>query len=160
MPASGPQHPLTDAGLKLDATFELSTVPVFDIVYHHKAGGSASPRSVNADYNDGLELVLARCARLQLTILGISVDSGVAQELDLADRELALDFPIRLYPEKNIHELRLDISRAQKPVARRSNVKPGLGGNSQKRIRITLTGNDPLLNYEGLLNCLLMGAIS
>jgi hypothetical protein len=157
MPSSGPLHPLSDDGVELDATFELSTVPVFDIVYHHKAGGRESPRSVNIDYNPGLELLLARLARLQLTILGISVDSSVARERSPAKRELALDFPIALRPDMNIYELRLKISRAQKPIAQRANVKPGSKGNSQRRIRITLTGDNPLLNYDQLLKFLVGG---
>lgn len=157
MPSSGPQHPAGEDGAQLEATFELSTVPVFEIVYHHKAGGRGSERSVNADYNEGLELLLARLARVCVTILGIQVDSSVAQELDPADRELGINFPIELAADTNIYELRLDISRAQKPIGRRSDVKPGSHGNGQKRIKITLAGNDPLLNYDALLDSLLNG---
>lgn len=157
VPSSGPVHPFANDGVALDATFELSTVPVFEIVYHHKAGGRESARSVNADYNQGLELLLARLAQLQLTILGIAVDSSVAQELDPANRELALNFPINLRANMNTYELRLNVSRAQKPIARRANVKPGSDGNSQKRIRITLTSDDPSLNYDQLLHYLVSG---
>lgn len=157
MPSSGPLTPFAEDGATIEATFELSTVPVFEIIYHHKAGGRESQRSVNADYNQGLELLLARLAQLQMTILGIALDSSVAHELDPADRELALDFPIKLRPNMNIYELRLNISRAQKPVARRANVKPGSDGNSQKRIRITLTGDDPSLSYDQLLHRLVRG---
>lgn len=151
MPASGPLHPLSDDGSALEATFELITVPVFEIVYHHKAGGRGSAKSVNADYNQGLELLLERLAQLRLIILGITVDSSVAHELESPHRELALDFPIELRPETTARELRLKISRAQKPIGRRADAKPGSDGNSQKRIRITVTGNDPLLTYDRLL---------
>jgi hypothetical protein len=157
VPSSGPLYPFANDGAKLEATFELSTVPVFEIVYHHKAGGRESARSVNADYNQGLELLLARLAQLQVTILGIAIDSSVALELDPADRELALDFPIKLRADVNTYELRLRISRAQKPIGRRSDVKPGSHGNTQKRIRITLTGDDPLLSYDALLHHLISG---
>jgi hypothetical protein len=157
VPSSGPLQPFANDGATLEATFELSTVPVFEIVYHHKAGGRESARSVNADYNQGLELLLARLAQLQVTILGIVVDSSVALELEPADRELALDFPIKLRADVNTYELRLNISRAQKPIARRANVKPGSDGNSQKRIRITLTGDNPSLNYDQLLHYLVSG---
>jgi len=157
MPSSGPLRPLADDGAALDATFELSTVPVFEIVYHHKAGGRESQRSLNADYNQGLEVLLARLAQLQVTILGIAVDSSVARELDPADRELALDFPIKLQPDASIYDLRMKVSRAQKPIARRANVKPGSDGNSQKRIRITLTSDDSLLSYDALLIYLTSG---
>ena len=50
----------------------------------------------------------------------------------------------------NVHALRLDITRAQKPIARRPDAKPD-GGNDQKRIRITLTSGGPTLTYEGLI---------
>lgn len=155
MPASGPLHPLSDDGSALEATFELITVPVFQILYHHKAGGRGSAKSVNPDYNQGLELLLARLVQLRLTILGITVDSRVASELEPRDRELALDFPIELRPETNAYELRLEISRAQKPIARRPDVKPGSDGNSQRRIRITVTSDDPLLTYAQLLPALI-----
>ena len=107
---------------------------------------------MNSDYNQGLELLLARLAQLRLTILGIAVDSSVARELAPDDRELALDFPIGLRPGMNTYDLRLKISRAQKPIARRTNVKPGSDGNSQRRIRITLTGDDPLMTYDHLID--------
>jgi hypothetical protein len=157
VPSSGPVHPFAEDGTTIEATFELSTVPVFEIIYHHKAGGRESDRSVNADYNQGLELLLTRLTRQQMTILGIAVDSSVAHELDPADRELALDFPIKLRSDMNIYELRLLISRAQKPIGRRSDMKPGSHGNSQKRIKITLTSDDPLLSYEALLHYLMSG---
>ena len=150
MPTSGPLHPRRADGSEIDATFELSAVPVFDIVYHHKAGGRDSPRSVNADYHEGLEALLGKLSAARATILGISVDSTVARELDPADRELQLPFPIALEPGMNVHALRLDITRAQKPIARRPDAKPD-GGNDQKRIRITLTSGGPTLTYEGLI---------
>ncbi|BBY28102.1 hypothetical protein [Mycolicibacterium sediminis] len=157
MPASGPLHPQSDYGAAIDATFELNTVPVFDIVFHHKAGGRGSERSVNADYHQGLEVLLGRLAQLQVSILGIAVDSGVARELDPADRELVLDFPIELRPGMSVHGLRLMITRAQKPIARRANAKPG-GGNDQKRIKITFTVDNLALSYDRLLELLVKGS--
>jgi hypothetical protein len=58
----------------------------------------------------------------------------------------------------SLGELRLTITRAQKPIARRADAKPG-GGNDQKRIRITLTGDDPLLTYDRLVGLLVGGDI-
>lgn len=133
----------------VEATFELSSVPVFDIVYHHKAGGRHSPRSINADYHEGLELLLARLASLGVSILGIVVDSTVARELDLADRELELPFPIDLHAGVDVNALRRDITRAQKPVARRPDAKPN-GGNDQKRIRLTIACDDLLVDFDRL----------
>ena len=50
-------HPRRDDGSVVDATFDLFSVPVFEVVFHHKAGARGSARSVNADYNQGLELL-------------------------------------------------------------------------------------------------------
>jgi hypothetical protein len=150
MPTSGPLHPRRADGSEIDATFVLSTVPVIDLVYHHKAGGHDDPRAVNTDYHEGLEVILEKLAGLRTTILGVSVDSSVAKEFDPIDRELQLAFPIDLSPETDARELRLEITRAQKPIARRADAKPG-GGNDQKRIRITLTWDDQSVTYENLV---------
>jgi hypothetical protein len=153
VPTSGPLHPRRPDGSEVDATFELSTVPVIDLVYHHKARGRDDPRAVNTEYHEGLELILAKLSTVSARILGISVDSSVARELDPADRELQLQFPIELSPETNARSLRLQITRAQKPIARRAGAKPQ-GGNDQKRIRLTLTWNDRSLTYDRLLELL------
>ncbi len=76
------------------------------------------------------------CARA--TLLGISVDSPVARDLEPVKRPLDLDFPVAWGSHTDVPELRLDITRAEKPVARRSGTKAG-GGTDQNRIRITLT---------------------
>ncbi len=156
MRATGPLHPDRDDGSSLDGTFELSEVPVFDLVFHHKAGGRNSPRSINADYHEALEVLLSRLGSLRATILGISVDSSIAQELDSADRELSLEFPIVLSPATDAHDLRLQITRAQKTVARRPSAKPG-GGNDQKRIRITLTFDGTAASFDDLARTLTSG---
>jgi len=158
MPSSGPLHPLAADGSAIEATFELSTAPVFDLVYHHKAGGRNSNRSVNVDYHKGLEILLGRLAQLEMTIVRIAVDSSVALKLDPADRELDLEFPIKLGPATDSHELRLTITRAQKPIARRPDVKPG-GGNDQKSIRITLASEDDMLTFDHLRTVLVAGEV-
>jgi hypothetical protein len=149
MTASGPLHPLRDDGSELDATFEIGVVPVFDLVFHHKARGRNDPRALNQDYHEALETLLRRLAMLHATILGISVDSSVAKKLDEADRELALSFPIQLGTATDAHALRLEITRAQKPVARRPGTQPS-GGNDQKRIRMTVALTDARVDIDGL----------
>jgi hypothetical protein len=148
--ASGPRHPHRGDSRPLDATFELSVVPVFELVFHHKAGGRDSPQAVNQDYNEALELLLSRLAEQRATILGIAVDSSIARELPVAERELQLDFPIALEPRVNAFELRREIARAQKTIARRPTAKPG-GGNGQKRIRMTLAFDDASMVHDDLL---------
>lgn len=154
MRATGPLHPRREDGSRLDATFELSAVPLFELVFHNKAGARGSARSVNVDYHEALEVLLARLAALRATIVGIRVDSSTARELDPPDRELQLEFPIDLSPETNAYELRLEITRAQKSIARRSTAKPG-GGNDQKRIRITLALDRAPCEFEHLVQLLI-----
>jgi hypothetical protein len=135
---SQPLHPVRSDGSSVDATFELSSISVYEIVFHHKARARTDPRSVNSDYHEGLELILQRLASIGCTVLGVSLDSTVARELDSEERELRLDFPLDVNERTDPQELRLMITRAQRTIARRPNAKPG-GGNDQKRIRITLT---------------------
>lgn len=126
----------------MDATFEVHVVPVFDLIYHHKAGRRGGERSVNSDYHEGLELLLGRLAKLNCSILGISVDSSVARALPSEERELDLAYPINLSEKTDVARLRRRITKAQKSVARRPDAKPG-GGNDQKRIRITVSSGRP-----------------
>lgn len=158
MGSNRPLRPVANDGSLVDATFEVHAAAVLHLVYHHKAGGRNSPRSVNADYNKGLELLLERLATRRFKILSIAVDSRVAHELDPVDRELKLSYPILLNPSVDIPALRLDIGRAQKPIGRRADVKPGSDGNSQKRIKITLACDDPSLNHTELVD-LLVGPV-
>jgi hypothetical protein len=140
-------HPCRDDGTAVDATFEVHIVPVFDLIYHHKAGGRNSARSVNADYHEGLELLLGRLSQLGCSILGICVDSSVARQLPPEKRELNLAYPIELGERTDIARLRRRITKAQKSVARRPDAKPG-GGNDQKRICMTICCDHPWRREE------------
>jgi hypothetical protein len=150
-------HPLRDDGTAVDATFEVYVVSVFDLVYHHKAGGRNSERAVNSDYHEGLELLLGRLAELRCSILGIAVDSSVARALPPEERELDLAYPIKLGERTDVARLRRRITKAQKTVARRPDAKPG-GGNDQKRIRITLS-SDLSLEREDFVRRLVSGSV-
>ena len=134
-------HPYREDGTAVDATFDVEAVPIFEIIYHHKAGGRGDPRAVNSDYHEGLELLLTRLASTGATILGISVDSSIALRLPPDERELDLPFPLSLGPSTNIQDLRLDITRSQRTIARRADAEAS-GGNDQKRIRITLRAHE------------------
>ncbi|MEV0802464.1 hypothetical protein AB0I34_32530 [Kribbella sp. NPDC050281] len=153
--SSGPLRMLRADSSQVDATFEISPVVIFEVVYHHKAGGHGSPRSVNADYHEGLELLLGRLGDLGVTILSVAVDSSVARALPVEERELRLDFPIspRDWPP---NLLRKEITRAQKSVARRADAKPG-GGNDQKRIAITVTDPRGRLTIDDVRSVLVTG---
>jgi len=156
MPPAEPLHPRRDDGSVLDATFEVACVPVFDIVFHHKSRGKGDPRAENQDYHEALELLLARLAERGATILEISVDSRVARALPPAERRLALDFPIRTAPDTDVQALRLRITSAQKPIARRPDARPG-GGNDQRRIRMRLTV-DTAIDLHGISQLLVHGS--
>jgi hypothetical protein len=148
-------HPLRSDSSELDATFEVRAVEAFQVVFHHKAGRRGSARSVNADYHDALEVVLERLIALRVTILAIAVDSSVARELPAEERELKLEYPIHLR-DQDPHLLRLAITRAQKPVARRADAKPG-GGNDQKRIVMTIIDDQGRLTASNLRTALVRG---
>src|SRR3954454_23673048 len=107
MTTTGLLHPRRDDGTELDATFEVGVVPVFELVFHHKAGGRGSPRAVNSDYHEGLELLLSRLGSVGVSILSIEFDSSIARELEPGDRELDLPFPIRVGPATDVATLRL-----------------------------------------------------
>jgi hypothetical protein len=140
-------QPVSAEGIELDATFDLSRESAFCVTYHFKAGGS---RSVNADYHLGLEVLLERMASLDAEILDITVDSSEARKYDKQDRRLSLKFPIHLALVTNFRDLRMDITRAQRSVARRASAQPG-GGNDQKTIRIIFSCNVSLEELRGLL---------
>lgn len=91
-----PIHPRRSDGSAVDATFELTAIPVYDLIFHHKAGRRGSASAINSDYHEGLELLLERLASVGASILGVSVDSSVARKLDPAARELDLPFPLSL----------------------------------------------------------------
>ncbi|MGV0656688.1 hypothetical protein ABQE48_22820 [Mycolicibacterium thermoresistibile] len=141
-------NPLSPDGVPLEASFELLATTMYKLTFHHKAGRRGSPSSVNADYNAGLELLLTRLAHLGMQIDSIVVDSAVARKRPLEERRLDLPYPIKLSPQTDIRALRLSISRAQKPIARRPDVKPTSDGNSQKTIVLSLTGAACLSSNE------------
>lgn len=148
-------HPLRDDSSEVDVTFEVGSVAALQVVFHHKAGARGSARSINADYHEGLELILTRLIALRVTILSIAVDSGVARAFPFEERVLALKYPIHLRAQ-DPHLLRLDITRAQKSVARRADAKPG-GGNDQKRIILTIMDPHGRLTAADLQTALVGG---
>jgi hypothetical protein len=149
-------HPVRADGTPVDATFDVAAVPVFELTYHFKSGARGSPRAVNSDYHEGLELLLRRLGTIGATILGISVDSAAARELEPHQRELDLEFPLDLQASTDAANLRRTITRAQKPVARRPDARPG-GGNDQKTIRITIAVDLANVDIEALKKLLVSG---
>lgn len=149
-------HPHRDGGGALDATFEVQECRVYSIVYHHKAGARGSEGAVNADYHEGLLMLLQRLAGKRAVILGIAVDSSVARKLPEAERRLDLAFPIDLVNVTDIRNLRLQITRAQKGIARRPGSQP-VGGNDQKRIRLMIALGELPVTHDRLVELLVLG---
>lgn len=127
-----------ETGRVLDAEIDIeSRADGVDLVVHARFGGPGSERGRNVDYFDALEVLLRRLAGLRATIVMGTVDSAVARRLPEAERALELPWPIRLSPASDCQQLRLDITRAQRVVARAPDAKAH-GGNNHKRIRLAV----------------------
>src|SRR3954447_2525878 len=110
---SSGRHPLTDDGVRLDATFDVEAGPL-EIVFHHWARGKGTPGAINTQYADGLEVLLQRLGALGAHIERIEVDSSVGRRLPSDQRLVPLDYPVALRPATNIHELRLRITEGMR----------------------------------------------
>ena len=103
-------------------------------IVSNSAGGSAS-----TEYARQLRLILERLTVAAMTILRIEVDSGETTGLALARRVLNLQFPIDMASVLDHEALRLQISRAQKPIGQLPSTS---GGNGNKRIQIHLKSSE------------------
>ena len=123
-----------DDGVELDARFSIERWEgMTTLVFQSRSG---KPKR-NADYGDGLELLLARLGSLGCEIDDAWVDSQKTRNLPIEEKRLAItgvDYPIAL-AAMEASRLRLAMGRAQEKV----NQNPGaVGGNSTKRIRLVL----------------------
>lgn len=124
-------------GKRLDGNFEIEVTPAgAEILMHSRSGSNKSGQERNADYFLVLEGILRRLASVNAAIESIAVDSQHARQLPMVDRLIDLDYPLRLSPATDAHELRVRITEGQRTVA--SNVVSGRGGNKHKRIRIAV----------------------
>jgi hypothetical protein len=122
-----------DAGRELDAEFSFAV--------HERTGEliveSRGGRDRNPDYAPLMELLLARLATASGVITGAQVASSATDHLPQSELQIGgerLDYPIQLQACRDLRELRLNIARAVRLVAR----QPGAagGGNGEKRIKI------------------------
>ena len=103
-------------------------------IVSNSAGGPAAK-----EYTRQLQLILARLTAAAMTILRIEVDSSETTGLSLAQRILNLEFPIDMASVVDHSALRLQISKAQKPIGQ----LPGAsGGNGNKRIQIHVRSSE------------------
>ena len=123
------------------------------IVYHHKAGGRDSPRrSTPTTTRASKRYWTSSVPHARPSSASRSIRRSPASSTQPIANSNSRS-RLRLEPGMNVHALRLDITRAQKPIARRPDAKPD-GGNDQKRIRITLTSDDHSFTYDHLLELL------
>jgi hypothetical protein len=138
---SAPLKILADDGTPLDATFQIEqTGTSLSVVFFSRGGTKGSAEQRNSQYNQGLELLLERMARLRLQLNEVLIDTQKVNDLLSADqRRLALEgrpYPIALADELSIPELRKLIGKAQAQVGRAPGAKGS--GNSTKQIRLVV----------------------
>ena len=124
-------------GLPLAAAFELGLANGELSLVMHSAGGAGQKGGVprNADYAQGLELLLRRLGQLGGSLTDGYVDSARVQQLPLAQRRLVVPdkpYPIQLDSITDFEVLRKRLTGAQKAIGKSSS------GNERKRIRLQL----------------------
>jgi len=88
----------------------------------------------NPDYTDCLYILLRALCDAEATILSIEVVSKRTQDLDVASRQLAFRYPLRLDRETNILKLKSRVGNLQRKIG--SNSKTRGGGNRTRKLRI------------------------
>lgn len=145
------QKPRRADGTEVDATYRVELLEVKPtIVIEARGGTRGTPAALNTEYSEGLQLLLERLKKAQLTILDAAVETRDTRDLPIEVRRLDLGAP---YPVEvtDPDALRRAIGRAQERVGR----KPGAtGGNSTRRIRIWVGGE---VGETGALQQVLQG---
>lgn len=119
-----------ESGKELDARF---TVDGRAIVLHSR-GGAKGKDAVNADYTEGLILILKRLQSAGHALTGAWLDSAASRALPAEERQLLARGEESGSPEQ-IASL---LARRMKSMRARPSV-PTRGGNSTKRIRLVST---------------------
>ncbi|MDQ8201214.1 HNH endonuclease [Pelagicoccus enzymogenes] len=129
---------INDEGQILDSEATIETIDsVTGIVLHSRSGGSTTARARNTDYNEGLETILRRIQQSGAPSVRLSIVSSNALQLwTKEERYLKIDGDIDLVLSgRDIHELRVSVSRAQQ--AKKPNSK-SKGGNPTKKLLIEI----------------------
>jgi hypothetical protein len=124
----------------LNATY--SVVPdgdVLALIMESRGGGADIAAGIpgrNADYNEALDLLLARLRQFGATILDGLVDSRRTQALGLAPAACRIlpEPPVRLAEVADMTALRFEMGRRQERIAQDEAAPKG--GNRTKRIRL------------------------
>lgn len=133
--------PVDETGQELDAIFTVETVEGgVALVLESRGGAEGGPQPPrNADYLPALELLLHRLGAARAVLASIEVDSRVTRSWAPQDRRLrpaGYPLPLSLADVTDVRDLRIQIGR-QSTLLGRVGDKPG--GNSTKRLRLTLT---------------------
>lgn len=142
----GERRKVRDAeGNELDAVFWVESQEGRPVaVYLESAGGGAQPR--NTAYVEGLDLLLERMRRLNLTVVDAYIDSRVTAELAVPERRLSpgegRHYPLRLADVEELGALRSSLLRSMAVTGRAPNAKGG--GNRRKALRLVITGTGAL----------------
>jgi hypothetical protein len=142
----------------LDARFDVETVDGTRTIVFRSRGG----RPVrNADYAEGLDLLLRRLASLDAVLDAVMVDSGDTRRKNVPPADRLLDpgngrsYPVRLVDENDLAELRLALGRSQAAVGRSPAAS---GGNPTKQIRLYVTLAGSALSDGELEQALAVGS--
>lgn len=131
--------PVDDDGRQLDANFAVEpTHTGAYLILEGRGGGKGGPRAPrNADYAEGLELLVSRLGLRGAILRDVEVYSRVTQDWPTERRRLhAPDFPypIDLATLRDVREFRRQLGRASAALGRVDNS----GGNPTKRLRFNL----------------------
>jgi hypothetical protein len=127
-----------DDDAELDATFSVTRTAIGCVLTVESRGpGGTGPKARNAQYNEGLQLLITRLAKLGATLDDARLASRNARDLSEDQRRLKLqhEYPI-LLSDVNAEELRGELGAAQAATGR----QPGAAGpgNPTKRIELVL----------------------
>jgi hypothetical protein len=135
------------AGRSVDATFSVGQVePLrFHVFFESRSGTKGTPTARNTQYEEGLELLLARLFGAGVTVESIALSPGNKDSLTEIS-VAAIPFPWTEKTERSPHDLRVQLGRVQAGTDR----KPGAHGrgNHTKRLRLACRAAEPLNRRE------------
>ena len=123
-----------DNGAVIDASFRVERVgDVTTLIFESRGGTRGSANERNADYAEGLELILARLKTKSVPITDVLVESRDTESISLVDRRLPLVYPLTI---ADAREVRRQISAMQARIGRTPGARGG--GNQTRRLRLFL----------------------
>jgi superfamily II DNA or RNA helicase/diadenosine tetraphosphate (Ap4A) HIT family hydrolase len=132
------RHPVRADGTVVDATYRVETLDGrVTVVIEARGGTRGTPGAVNAEYAEGLQLVLARLQAAGLALADAAVDTRTTAGLPLEQRRLNVVDRWPLVIDDPV-ELQRRLGAAQERLGKPEGSK---GGNSTRRIRLWVEGS-------------------